>query len=137
MFRKALTTILIFMITLVSFGHTKVIKVVYYPDGKVKMEMIKLNKGIVQINQYYPSGAIFESGYSKNSMMQGQWTRYDEQGKVIATAFYQNNVKIGSWNHYNRWDQSVSKVSYINGEAVTYRKYDENGSLIAFESRTW
>lgn len=135
MFLKVLFTALLIFVTSITLGHTKVIKVEYYQDGTVKMEMIKMKKGIVKINQYYPSGQLFEIGYSKNGMNQGQWTRYDEQGKIIATAFYQNSVKIGSWNHYNRWDESISRVSYQNGEAIAYQRYNQNGELIAYETR--
>jgi antitoxin component YwqK of YwqJK toxin-antitoxin module len=135
MFPKLLLTILLLFTASLVFGHTKVIKVEYYPDGTVKMEMVKMKKGIVKITQFYPSGDIFEIGYSKNGKYQGQWTRYDEQGKIIATAFYQNSIKIGSWNHYNRWDQSISKISYQNGQAVALRKYDQSGTLIAYETR--
>ena len=136
MLRKTIISTLISVMFILSV-HAKVIKVVYYPNGSVKMEMIKLKKGIVEINQYYPSGALFEKGYSKNGMLQGQWTRFDKDGNIIATDFYQNNAKIGSWNHYNRWSRSTSQVRYQNGKAVSYRKFDYSGRLIALETKKW
>ncbi|MEX2596216.1 MAG: hypothetical protein WEC59_04735 [Salibacteraceae bacterium] len=135
MFLIKYITALIIATAISATVSAKVIHVEYYSNGNVKIEMIKLKKGIIQINQYYPDGRVFETGFSKNGLFQGQWTRYDKQGEVVATAFFKNNVKIGNWNHVTPYDQSVSKVSYRNGKAVSLKKYDTSGNLIASQER--
>ncbi len=128
--------ILTIAISAIAFTlNAKVIHVEYYDNGQIKTELVKLKKGIVQINEYFISGQLKEQGYSKNGMFQGKWVRYNQTGTIIATAYYHNNVKIGSWNHYDQWSQNTFKVYYNDGIAKAYKQFGPNGDLIASGER--
>ena len=135
MFLKSHLFTLLISIVLSTSLFAKVIHVEYYSNGEKKVEMVKLKKGIVQINQYFESGLLKEQGYSKNGMYQGKWIRYNENGLAISTAFYHNNVKIGSWNHYDQWSQNTYRVYYNNGQATAFKQFGPNGNLIASGER--
>jgi antitoxin component YwqK of YwqJK toxin-antitoxin module len=135
MFRFSHITLTLILISFAFTLNAKVIHVEYYDNGQKKIELIKMKKGIVQINEYFVSGQLKEQGYSKNGMFQGKWIRFNETGTIIATAFYHNNVKIGSWNHYDQWSQNTFKVYYHNGVATAYKQFGPNGDLIASGER--
>lgn len=135
MFLRRILSVVVLFITLTALSHAKVVHVQYYDNGNVKIEVIKMKKGLNQIKQYYRDGSLFETGYSKNGLYQGKWERYNRTGEVVATAYYHNNVKIGSWNHVNQWTRSTFHVYYNNGLPVSYREYDQSGQLIASGTR--
>jgi len=135
MFRKKHIITFIILVAISFSLSAKVIHIEYYPNGEKKIELIKLKKGIVQVNAYYNTGQLKEKGYSKNGMFQGKWIRYNENGIEIATAFYHNDVKIGSWNHYDQWSQNTYKVYYNNGLPASFKQYGPDGNLIASGER--
>jgi len=135
MFRYLQIGLTVLLMTIAITLNAKVIHVDYFANGQIKIELIKLKKGIVQINEYYISGQLKEQGYSKNGMFQGKWIRYNENGTIIATAYYHNNIKIGSWNHYDQWSQNTYRVYYHNGIATAFKQFGPNGDLIASGER--
>ena len=133
---RFLTTIFLsLLLTSVGIANDHVVHVDYHENGNIKVEVIKVHKGLHQVNHYYADGSLFETGFSKDGKTQGKWIRYDEQGDVIAVAYFHNNVKIGSWDHYDHNTQQSFKVSYVDGRAVRFRQYDPNGNLIASQER--
>lgn len=135
MFRKSLYTIVVFLVAFSFSLSAKIVHVEYYPNGNVKIEVIKMKKGLHRVNQYFEDGTIMETGYTKNGMFQGRWRRYDEQGEVVATAYYHNNRRIGAWQHLNPWTHSSMQVRYENGNAVSFKEFDQQGKLIASGDR--
>lgn len=124
------------MFSLYFSAGAKVVYTSHYPNGNLKTEVIQLKRGIHKVMRYYESGEIMETGFTKNSLMQGTWVKFDQNGEIIARAYYHNNVKIGSWQHVDPWSKCSYKVQYQNGYAIAYQRYDAGGHLIASGERS-
>ena len=136
MIKKGILTTLIFMLGFSLLLSAKIVYVEYFPNGNVKIEVIKLKKGIHQINQYYACGTLMETGFSKNGKSQGRWLHYSPEGDVTASAYFHDNVKIGSWNYFNQWSNRSYQVRYDQGRAISYKEFDHSGTLIASGTST-
>jgi len=129
--KKGILTTLVLMLGFSLILSAKIVHVEYFPNGNVKIEVIKLKKGIHQINQYYECGTLMETGFSKNGKSQGRWLHYNPEGDVTATAYFRDNMKIGFWNFFNERSDRSYQVHYDQGRAISYKEFDQSGTLIA------
>jgi hypothetical protein len=135
MLRKATFTLLIVLFIASSAMATKIVHIEHYPNGSVKIEVIRVQHGLHQVNLYYQNGKLMETGFTKHGLREGRWMKYDEQGALIATAYFHQDLRIGQWSHMDPWTRSKTVVSYHSGIAQRYRTYNHEGFLIASGAR--
>lgn len=58
---------------------------------------------------FFPDGAIKDSGYYKNGVRDGIWEEWTTGGSIRTTGFYKRGVKRGEWRHYNE----AGKLLYV------------------------
>lgn len=74
---------------------------------------------------YYPTGAIKDSGYYKNGLKEGHWEEWLESGQVKSAGSYLHGVKNGSWSFYSSKGKLLSVKTYNNKGEVTHQKFFE------------
>ncbi|RYY09688.1 MAG: hypothetical protein EOO04_38025, partial [Chitinophagaceae bacterium] len=51
---------------------------------------------------FYPDGAVKDSGYYKSGLRQGMWEEWLDDGATKSVGFYQQGHKIDTWKFYNK-----------------------------------
>lgn len=74
---------------------------------------------------YYPSGALMDSGYYRNGLREGHWEEWLNNGTVKASGTYQHGRRIKSWSYYDSSGRLRSIASYnVKGELVDQKFYE-------------
>jgi antitoxin component YwqK of YwqJK toxin-antitoxin module len=68
---------------------------------------------------YFPSGAVKDSGYYKNGLREGVWMEMIEDENVRSIGYYRHGQKKDIWKYYN----PQGKLLYI-------QHYDRHGRLV-------
>ena len=100
-------------------------------QNEVKQEYT-VKDGVIngEVNYYYASGSIMETGIFTDGKKDQKWTRYNVQGLVTATAFYDLGKKTGTWLVFDDNGKKRFEMNYLNGDKTgTWTSWDENGAI--------
>lgn len=77
----------------------------------------------VYIN-YYPNGAIQDSGYYKYGLRDGLWQEWENEGRIKKIGVYHKGIKKGMWKYYNNQGK-LTALKQLNkaGEEVYFKRF--------------
>ena len=77
-------------------------------ENGIKKSEIEVKEGLPsgEVNYYYASGKLMETGYFDKGQKDGKWVRYNETGVEVGLAIYNMGKKNGTWIV---WDDAGKK----------------------------
>jgi antitoxin component YwqK of YwqJK toxin-antitoxin module len=120
------------LLTIVA-GCKNEIRREYYPDGTLKKEVILLNRAdsLVQITDYYKSGAKECLWYKRKGSPDSVSTEYYENGKVQRIRHFINGQLYGKILIYDSSGIKQAEILYEKGILRYDKQYWENGIVKA------
>jgi antitoxin component YwqK of YwqJK toxin-antitoxin module len=97
-----------------SFSSLPAEKMKYHPPFKYC-----LHHGLFM--NFYPNGALKDSGYYKDGLKDGLWNEYFNNGQLGAQGSYFHGVKHGGWKYLNREGKLVMLAEFHHGK-LSYKK---------------
>lgn len=72
---------------------------------------------------FYPNGAVKDSGYYKDGLRDGHWEEYFDNGQTSASGSYLRGQKNGGWKHFDKKGKLVVLADYREGKLIHQKKY--------------
>lgn len=73
---------------------------------------------------YYPNGAIQDSGYYKYGLKEDIWQEWLENGQIKMAGYYHNGYKKGIWKYYNNMGKLIALKEYnAKGKEVFFKRF--------------
>jgi antitoxin component YwqK of YwqJK toxin-antitoxin module len=116
--------------SLYSFAQQKELHT-FYDDGSLKSTYRYTDENNYQVTNYYPSGAIMETGSFADGKLNGVWTCFSSSGIKTGEASYRSGLREGEWNMYDESGNLRYSISYVSNKMVSANRYDVNGKLVA------
>lgn len=74
---------------------------------------------------YYPNGAVKDSGYYRNGLREGHWEEWLSNGTVKASGTYRHGRRINSWSYFDARNRLRSIAMYNGkGDLVEQKFYE-------------
>lgn len=73
---------------------------------------------------FYPNGAVKDSGYYENGLRDGMWNEYYSNGVLAAQGAYIHGAKEGGWKFMNSEGKLIMLAEYRRGKLVYHKNYN-------------
>jgi antitoxin component YwqK of YwqJK toxin-antitoxin module len=70
---------------------------------------------------YFPNGAVKDSGYYKDGLRDGLWNEFYSNGILSASGSYFKGLKNSGWKYFNKEGRLIMLAEYKHGK-LSYRK---------------
>ncbi len=71
---------------------------------------------LTKATYFYENGKVKETGYFKNTKLQGKWLKFDTNGEITTVANYKNGKKEGVW--YVIINDTVKELTYKSNKLI-------------------
>lgn len=97
----------------------------YYPDGKLKMQVsFTLSGKLCPVIMFHQNGIKMATGFYTNEKKDSIWNYFNESEKLTSTEQYRNGMKHGKWLVYFENGKPSEETNYKNdkkdGKHVKY-----------------
>jgi antitoxin component YwqK of YwqJK toxin-antitoxin module len=74
---------------------------------------------------FYPNGAVKDSGYYKNGLREGHWEEWVASGNIRSSGRYIHGKKTGTWSFYDNAGRLRSLITYNRKGIAEHQKFYE------------